>query len=158
MADGSAHGDAAADRVAHNVGLREPKMLDQRGDVVGHRFVTQWAVDIGGAPVSLQIDGNHFPVLRKRRHDVAEYFGSGQPAVQQDQRLSRTVDFVIQIEAVYGSVPGFEGSRRACLSECEADAARMIPAAKVAMKLLIGSMVNVSSYLHVEQRAAKSTG
>jgi hypothetical protein len=87
-------------------------MLDQRVDVVGHRVEAQRTVDIGGAPVGLQINSNHPPGLREQRQDLAEHFGRAQPAVQQDQRFSGAVDFVIEVEAVHRSVAGFEGSSR----------------------------------------------
>jgi hypothetical protein len=40
--------------------------------------------------------------------------------MQQDQRFSRTVNFVVEFEAVYGSVAGFDGWCRAFLSESKA--------------------------------------
>jgi hypothetical protein len=63
MADSGAQGYIAAKRLTHNVGLSNPEMLDQRGDVVGHRREAQGAVDIGGATVGLQINNNHLPIL-----------------------------------------------------------------------------------------------
>jgi hypothetical protein len=109
-ANDDAQDDAATDRVTHYVGLLVPQILDQRRDVVCHPVVVEQAVDIRGALVGFQIDGNHLPVLQERRQDLVEHFGSSRPAVQQDQRFSSTVDFVIEIEAVYRSVPGFEGN------------------------------------------------
>ena len=41
----------------------------------------QWAVDIGGAAMGLQIDGNHLPFDRERRQDPAEHFGAAESAV-----------------------------------------------------------------------------
>src|SRR5882672_6830936 len=108
--------------------------------------------------MSLQIDGNHLPAVRKRRHDLAEHFGSGQPTVQQDQRFSGTVDFVIEIETIYGSVPGFEGSCHGCLSECRDRCRQDDPGSETCDETSFQQHGYVSSYLHVERRAAKSTG
>jgi hypothetical protein len=63
MADGGSQGYTTAERVTHNVGLPDPEMLDQRGDVVGHRSKAQGAVNIGGATVALQINNNYLPIL-----------------------------------------------------------------------------------------------
>src|SRR6266404_8499031 len=108
--------------------------------------------------MSLQIDRNHQPVLRERRHDLVEHFGSAQPAMQQDQRFTGTVDFVIEIETVRGSVPSFEGSCRACLSECKGRCRQDDPGSEGCDETSYQHHGYVSSYLHVERRAAKSTG
>ncbi len=79
MLDGDAQGDPAAERVTHSVGLLDPEMLYQRSDVVGHRLEAHRAVDIRGAPVRLQVNGNHPPSLGKQRHDLAEHFRRAQP-------------------------------------------------------------------------------
>jgi hypothetical protein len=47
--------------------------------------------------------------------------------MQQDQRFSGPVDFVVEMEAVYRSVAGFDGTRRAFLSEGKG---RCIPAGR----------------------------
>jgi len=79
--------------------------------------------------VGFQIDCNHLPVLQERRQDLVEHFGSSQPAVQQDQRFSGTVDFVIEIEAVYRSVPGFEGKPTAPVNSVEVS--RLFPTRQI---------------------------
>ena len=45
--------DAAAERVAHDVGLLEPEVADQGGDVVGHEPNVDRPIDVGCPPVSL---------------------------------------------------------------------------------------------------------
>jgi len=61
MLDGGAQGDARSQRVTHDVGLLDPEVLHQRGDIAGQGLVSHGAVDIGGAPVGLQIHPNHAP-------------------------------------------------------------------------------------------------
>ena len=75
--------DAAAERIAHDIGLREPELLDERGDIVGHRLVGERAVDIGGAPVPLQIDSDDLAPRRELRQHRTEHFDSAETAVQQ---------------------------------------------------------------------------
>ncbi len=42
-------------------------MVDQGTDVVRHLLVAQWAVDVGRAPMSLQIDSDDLPAFREQR-------------------------------------------------------------------------------------------
>ena len=79
MLDGGPQGDAAAQRVAHDVGLFDPQMLDQGGDVVSHQLEAQRAIDVGGAPMGLQIDGDHLPVLGEGWQHLAEHLDPPTP-------------------------------------------------------------------------------
>ena len=65
MLDRRAQRDVAAERVAHHVGLRQAEVLDERGDVVGHRLRAQRAVGVGRVAVALQIDGDDAPPRRE---------------------------------------------------------------------------------------------
>ncbi len=117
MLDGGAEGDAAAHRVTHDVGPAHLEMLDQGGDVVGHGLQAQRAVDVGSASVGLQVHRDHLPSLGERREGLGEHVGRAHSAVQQDQRLSRAVDLIVELEAVDRGVAGFDGRGRRGLSE-----------------------------------------
>ena len=47
MLDGGPEGDATAKGVAHNVGIFDPQMLDQGGNVSGHQLEAQRAINVG---------------------------------------------------------------------------------------------------------------
>jgi hypothetical protein len=80
--DGGPHGDAAAQRVAHNVGSFEAEVPDQGCDVVRHQLDAERAVDVGGAPVGLQIGCNDPPAFREQRQDLAGHLDRADAAVQ----------------------------------------------------------------------------
>src|SRR5208283_3267659 len=79
-------------------------MCDQCRHVVGHQLVAQGTIDIRGAPVGLQIDGDDLPVSGERRQDFAKHGGGSQAAMQHDQRQARPMDFVMEIQPVYGGI------------------------------------------------------
>ena len=103
MPDGRAQRDAAAHRVTHYIGLFDPEMLHQRGNIVRHGFEAERPVDIGGVSVALQIHGDHAAASREQRQILAEHLTGPQRAMDQDQRFSLAVEFVIEIEAVTGA-------------------------------------------------------
>ena len=47
--------DAAAERVADEVRLVEPEVVDERRDVVGHEPDVDRPIDVGGAAVALEV-------------------------------------------------------------------------------------------------------
>ena len=61
--------DAAAERVADDVRPVEPEVVDQRGDVVGHELDVERPVDVGGAPVPLQVGCDDLVVVGERGQD-----------------------------------------------------------------------------------------
>ncbi len=71
---------------------------------LGHQLIAQRAIDVGCAPVGLQIDSDDLPVLGEGRQQFAEHLDRANAAMQQDQRLSGAVDLIVQMEAVHGSV------------------------------------------------------
>jgi hypothetical protein len=75
-------------------------MLDQGGDVVGHRLGAQRAVDVRGAAVALQVDGDDAPAGGQRGHDRLEHRAGAEAAVQQHERLAGAVLLVVQGQAV----------------------------------------------------------
>jgi hypothetical protein len=64
MLNSGAQSDAPTHRVAHNVGPLQPKIFDQRRDVIGHSFIAQGTRNVGGMSMALQIDSYHLPIIR----------------------------------------------------------------------------------------------
>ena len=63
--DGGEERDPAAERVADDVRLVEPEVVDERRDVVGHEPDVDRPVDVGGPAVALEVDGDHLVVSRR---------------------------------------------------------------------------------------------
>ena len=98
--DRRAERHAAAERVADDVRLVEPEVVDQRRDVVGHQPHVDRSVDVGGAAVPLQVDGDDLVALGQRGQDRPEHLARPEPAVQQDQRPPGPVGLVVEVDAV----------------------------------------------------------
>ena len=54
-----------AERIADQVGLLEAQLVDEGRDVVGHQLSVDWAIDVSGPAVSLQVGGDDLVALRK---------------------------------------------------------------------------------------------
>ena len=91
---------AATQRVADNVRPVEPEVADQRGDVVGHEPDVEWPIDVGGAPVPLQVGGNDLVVGGKCRPDRPEHLARAEAAMHQDERSPGALGLVVEMEAV----------------------------------------------------------
>jgi len=90
--------------------------------------------------------------LRRAEAGIIRLFGTSATPFAFAQH---TVDFVVEMEAVYRSVAGFDGRRRAFPSEGKGNVARMIPAVDVAINLLLSVMV-ILLHLQVKTAAMKS--
>jgi hypothetical protein len=101
----------AAERVAHHVGLVQPEVGDERGDVIGHQPHVDRPVDVGGPAVPLQVHGDDLVPLRQRGKDRPEHLTRPEPAVQEDHRPPGAVRLVVEVEAVDLGV--VSGARRA---------------------------------------------
>src|SRR5437764_12178373 len=75
-------------------------MIDQRGNVISHELDVDGAIDVSGAAVALQVDGDHLMALRELRKNGPEHFARPQSAVQEDHRTSSAMSLVIEVEAV----------------------------------------------------------
>jgi hypothetical protein len=87
--------------VAHEVDFFEAEVIDEGSDIVRHRLEVQRAVDVGLAPIGLQIDGDNLPAFCEQQQDLAEHLDRASAAMQQDQRLAYAVDLVVHAEAVH---------------------------------------------------------
>ena len=63
--DGRPERDPAAERVADDVGLVEPEVIDERRDVVRHEPRVDGSVDVGRPAVALEV-GDDDPVVLAR--------------------------------------------------------------------------------------------
>ena len=90
----------AAERVAHDVRLVEPEVVDEGGDVVGHEPHVDRPIDVGGTAVTLHVGRDDLVALRKGRQDRPEHLARPEPAVQQDHRPPGPVRLVVQVDAV----------------------------------------------------------
>jgi hypothetical protein len=67
-----------------------------------HLLDAQRAIDVGRAPVSLQLEGDDLPSLGKSRQKLSERRADCRKcAVKQNQRRSGAVDLVIHLETVH---------------------------------------------------------
>ena len=104
------HRDAAAKRVADDVGLIELKMVDERRDIVGHELDVDWPIDVGRPSVPLEVRRDDLVVRRQDGDDRSEHLARREPAVQQDQRSAGAVRLVVHVEAVdVGVLAGAHG-------------------------------------------------
>ena len=100
MLDRHAEGDAAAQRIAHDVDLVVAERLDDISHVVAHRLQGERPVAERGAAMTLQVDGDDGAVLGKLGQDRREHVRGAKTAMQQKQRLALAVDGVIVVQAV----------------------------------------------------------
>ncbi len=103
-------GGQSAEAEPEEVRPVDPEVVQQPHHVVGQVRERRVPVDVTGVPVPLQFDGDDLP----RRGECGQHAAEGQvdgeqPAVQQDQRLSRAMDLVVQIQPVD---PRISGGRR----------------------------------------------
>jgi hypothetical protein len=91
---------AAAEAVAVDVGLFDPQVPQQPGGVVGELLVGERAVDVGGVPMALELDGDHLAVLGQRRDETAQQLDGHVRARQHDQRVPLPVDLVVHVQPV----------------------------------------------------------
>src|SRR5438045_1668886 len=97
-------GNTATERVAHHVRPVQLQVFDERGDVVGHELRLERSIDVGRTAVALQIDGDDLPTLRERRQVGTKHRARAQSAVQQDERITRSLDLVVELDAVHVGV------------------------------------------------------
>jgi hypothetical protein len=95
------HCDTAAQAVTNEVRAGDFEVIEQRSHIVGDVFVTEFAIDVGGSPVPLHFDGNHFPRLGKFTDPLGPVVCNGhERAVEQHHRIAASVDFVVHFESV----------------------------------------------------------
>ena len=111
--DGRPERDAATERVADDVGLLEPELGDQGGDVVGHEPDVDRTVDVGRPAVRLEIGQDDLVALGESRQGRPEHLTRAESAVEQDERAARAVDLVVEVDPVdVGVLAGARGLGR----------------------------------------------
>jgi hypothetical protein len=100
MLDGEPEGDAAAERVAHDVDLLGAEPVEDHGHVVAHVDHVDPPVAERRAPVAVQVNADDLAVLGEDRQHGTEHLDRAQPTVQQQERLALSVDLVVVVESV----------------------------------------------------------
>src|SRR5262245_49374895 len=98
--------NAAAKAVAVHVRSIDSEMVQERGDVVGEHLVREGTADVGGMPMTLELDRNHSVTRRERPHQTSHQPHGHVRARQYDQGLADTVSLVIHLEPVDMRVTG----------------------------------------------------
>jgi hypothetical protein len=92
--------NSAAERISNEVGLVQLKVVDERRDVIGHEPEVDRPIDVGGPAVPLQVDGDDLMARGQRGKDGPEHLARPEPAMQQDQRPSRSVRLEVEVDAI----------------------------------------------------------
>ena len=92
--------NAAAERIADDVRLLQPEVVDERRDVVCHQLHVDRPVDVRRAPVPLEVDDDDLVALRQRGEDRPEHLAGSEPTVQQDHGSPCPVGLVVEVDAV----------------------------------------------------------
>ena len=98
--DRSEQRHAAAERVADDVRLLEPEVVDEGRDVVGHEPDVDRPIDVRGAAVPLEVDRDDLVALGQRGEYRPEHLARHEPAVEQDHRSPGPVGLVVEVDAV----------------------------------------------------------
>ena len=59
------------------------------------------SIDVGGAPVTLEVDDDHLVAGGEGRQDRLEHLARPEAAVQEDQRAAGPMDLVVEIETIH---------------------------------------------------------
>jgi len=88
-------------------------MVDECADVISHQAYVYRSINIRGAAMALQVDGDDLVALGECRKDRTEHLAGTEPAMQQDQRPPGTNRFDIEIDAIdFGVLAGAFGVGR----------------------------------------------
>ena len=77
MPDRHLQGNATAHAVPQQVRSWDFQVVEQGSDVIGEVFMTEVAIDIDGAAMALQLDGDHLPALGQLWEQVGPVVGDG---------------------------------------------------------------------------------
>src|SRR6266571_1682316 len=100
MLDGGLQSDTAPQGKVENVSLFESEMPDQGGDIVRHQLEAQWALDVGGVPVPLQLDADDAARRGKLRHNLSHCLNGHEATGKQYQRLPAPAYLIVEVQAV----------------------------------------------------------
>src|SRR5207244_13313406 len=92
--------DTTTERVTHDVPAGQLEMFDQRSDVAGHEPDVDRSIDVSGAAMSLEVDGDDLVALREKWKNWSEHLARPKSSVEQDQRAPGSVGFVIEVDTV----------------------------------------------------------
>jgi hypothetical protein len=100
MTDRDLPSHASAMRVAAEIRLLNPELFDQRRGIIRHLLERQRLTPQRRVLVPLQFDRDHLPGLRQRCHQRCHQPDRHQSAVQDHQRLSGTMNLVVELEPI----------------------------------------------------------
>jgi len=100
MTDRDLPSHASDMRVAAEILLLNPELLDQRRGIIRHLLERQPLTPQRRAPVPLRFDRDHLPGLRQRCHQRLHQPDRHQSAVQDHQQLSGTMNLVVELEPI----------------------------------------------------------
>jgi hypothetical protein len=66
-----------------------------------HQLGADRTIDVRGSAVALQVDADDLPTLGERGEVGAERLDRAEAAVQQDERAARSVDLVVELDAIH---------------------------------------------------------
>src|SRR6201991_3135657 len=105
MTDSGLQRDAGTQREAHDIGLAEVQLADQRGNIVAHRFAAQRPVRVWRASMRLEMDGDHFPGLGQLGQ-VAAVTVWIDASLKENERLGRALHAVKEMLSIeVGEIP-----------------------------------------------------
>src|SRR5919206_4853469 len=100
MSDCQCKPDLSAQAVPEHVRLLNLELFQKSRRVIRHLLASKRTSNVGGAPVSLQVNGNHLSALGECRIDVCRH----ESTVKQYKRSARAVNLVIHFEIAHRSV------------------------------------------------------
>ncbi len=103
-------GNGAPRTIAEEVGLLDVEMAQESGGILRPLLDTEGTINVGCMPMSLLLDRDNPPRRGKLRQHLAERgANSREIAVQQHQRPTASVDFVVHLQTVHGNIATLDG-------------------------------------------------
>ena len=99
-AQGHEQTDGGAVTETDNVDGLESQCFHESDRVVGELPVAERTLHVGSASVAAPLGPVDLVALRKARAETGERLDRTEPAVQQDERLTRALDLVIRVHAI----------------------------------------------------------
>src|SRR5262249_29687261 len=100
VVNGDCQGDGSSHAIAEDVRVLDLQLIQQRGGIFSHLLKREGAVEVIGVSVSLQLDRDYLTGLCQRWKNGAPCFNEAERSMKQHERLTRTMDFIVHLEAV----------------------------------------------------------
>src|SRR5687768_2559882 len=109
MLDGEPQRCTSTKRVAQDVDLLVRKLLEHDGQVVPNVDEVDGPIAQHRSSVSVEIDGDDLSLLGERRKQQLEHVDGAETTVQQQQRLTATMNLVVVVDTVREDVALLRG-------------------------------------------------